>query len=609
MLAAGALCAGTGLLLSSCVDDSYDLSHDLDLTMGLGSEGLSVKLGRTEQIFLSDLLDTDKSVKLDGNNVYYLVENGSTDMTFSVEDVTATVENSEISTAQRVLDFESFCQQLGADPARVSSVPVSGGTTFSGTAKSKDKENISFHLENVTKEIIRVDNAILHSTPVTISVAIKQTPNVKLAISRIHGMRIVMPEYLKVKDATKGTIEGNVLTLPDITNPANGELCRVTVYALDFGKDGLARTGSVMRLDDERSHVSFEGEVDFRTTQDFTLSAGDYADITMEVAVGDNHSADAHTTVSVENVTGRFNPAISPDIKPISIRGSLPSFLDDSEVKLGVSNPTLKFSADFSHIPADLNFSARLQAVKDGADGFTRAITLPSEGQSVTFEKEKSNTVYFHEGDTPYDPEGTAAGAQTVRVNGEGNRISSLIERLPDEINVDLKDGRLQVPQDKSYTIELAKDYTAKAEYKIFVPFEFSDGLAIVYRDTTETFGDDLKDYSASGVDVTATCVNTIPLDLVGKIQALDKTGKPLDGVHFGDIPIKAAADGATTTPVSVSATLDTPSDLGRIGSLVFRIEAASGVNEGTHRLCSTQYLRFNDIRLKLRGAVTADFN
>ena len=81
---------GTALLLAancsmtSCLDKSFDLDEDIDMTMGFGSDGLSVKLGTTEKILLGDILEVDKSVKLDNANKYYLVEEGSTAVDFKV---------------------------------------------------------------------------------------------------------------------------------------------------------------------------------------------------------------------------------------------------------------------------------------------------------------------------------------------------------------------------------------------------------------------------------------------------------------------------------------------------------------------------------------------
>ena len=53
LLLGSAMCAGSALLLTSCIDDSYDVNK-IDLTMKLGSEGLSAPLGNTEKIYLDD---------------------------------------------------------------------------------------------------------------------------------------------------------------------------------------------------------------------------------------------------------------------------------------------------------------------------------------------------------------------------------------------------------------------------------------------------------------------------------------------------------------------------------------------------------------------------
>ncbi len=614
-LAGCALCGAAALLLPSCVDNSYDLSEDLDLTMSLGSDGLGVKLGRTQEIFLGDLLDTQKNVKVDGKNVFYMVEDGSTNVEFKVSSATAKVENKSISTEQRVLDFKKLCRQMGVDPSAVSSVTIPNGTTFSGAAKSADGEKVSFRFENVGEEIVRVDAAELQSTPVTLTFAVNQSSGSRLSVSRVSGMHVVMPSFLKVKDASVGTVSGNVITIPETAIPSSGELCRVTAYAADFGEDGVSRTGSTMNLSDDRCAVSFDGNVEFRAAQKFTFSSADYADITMNVSIGTSRPSSSYSTVSVKNVTGRFNPDISPDISSIDVRHMIPDFLDDAEARLTVANPTMKFMADFSQIPADIVASAKVSAVKHGEGAFVQSIMLPDVGSTFTLGKNMVNTVYFHEAETPYDPNGVTDGAQKIRVNGQGNRLSSLHYHIPDEIQVDLKDGRVQIPQDKSYTVEFGKTYRAKTEYTMYTPFEFTDGLAIVYRDSTDSMADDLKGWSAKGLVVTGKCSSTIPLAIVGKISAIDRDGKVLPGVHFAEMQIEAGkvtatgAAAATVTPVTAEATLDNPDDLSHIDRLIFRFDAAKGQDTSTHTLYSTQSLRFEDICLKLKGAVTANFN
>ena len=67
-----------GLLLASCTDSDYDLSKDIDLTMGLGSQGLALKLGSTQNVYLRDFFTVDDSEMLDtlGSGMYYLIQDG-----------------------------------------------------------------------------------------------------------------------------------------------------------------------------------------------------------------------------------------------------------------------------------------------------------------------------------------------------------------------------------------------------------------------------------------------------------------------------------------------------------------------------------------------------
>ena len=68
-----AVCLGALLVPTSCIDSDYDLNR-VDLTMGLGSDGLSVKLGNTEKIYVETIISTDETVKLDQANLYYLTK-------------------------------------------------------------------------------------------------------------------------------------------------------------------------------------------------------------------------------------------------------------------------------------------------------------------------------------------------------------------------------------------------------------------------------------------------------------------------------------------------------------------------------------------------------
>lgn len=59
-------------------------------------------------------------------------------------------------------------------------------------------------------------------------------------------------------------------------------------------------------------------------------------------------------------------------------------------------------------------------------------------------------------------------------------------------------------------------------------------------------------------------------------------------------------------TPIKITAKLDDKDLLSRIDKLCFNIHADA---TGSNKLVSTQYLKLNNIKIKLHAGVIADFN
>lgn len=76
--ASGLLTLALGLGVTGCVDDSYDMSKDIDMTMGIGADGLQLKVGSTEEIKLGKLLDFENEDLLGTttDNLFYLTQSG-----------------------------------------------------------------------------------------------------------------------------------------------------------------------------------------------------------------------------------------------------------------------------------------------------------------------------------------------------------------------------------------------------------------------------------------------------------------------------------------------------------------------------------------------------
>ena len=597
LMATGALLLASGLVATSCIDSSFDLDEDIDMTMGFGADGLSVKLGSTGKVYLDDILDIDKSVKLDGSNVYYLVEEGSTNVDFKVNAVTTTIKNATLHADQELVNFGDVL------PAGVPSMTIPGNWSLSDVTVAGQTDDFTFRLSNIPSEVQSLSTIYpMAGTRVSLSLKLEATSNVKASITQIKDLKVTMPDYLRIKSVSQGTFEGNVITIPNVANPGTGEFCRVEVECIDLGEDGNINGNDELVLPVEKSRIKMSGKFTVGANQAFTVTANDNIRLSMDILLGSGVSGQ-EATVTIDKVVGKFNPDINPTIESINIQDQLPDFLQDDEVRIVVANPTLRFDVDMTQIPLSLNFSGKLIAHKGDAAN-DKTVVLPETGKAE-FVKNKQNYVYFSQESTPYDPTGLIPTAATHKVSNLG----TLIEQLPDYIKVDVGNQQIKVKNELD-TIQLGKNYNASLGYKIFVPFQFNSGLKIVYRDSTNSLNEDLQDYQAEGLAIKATAYSTVPLDLSATVYPVDVNGNEISSIQVDKVMIKASTDGTTeqATEMEISVKLTNPKDLQKVDRFRFRV-SADATTQSNLSLNSQQYLRFENVRLKLTGKVIADFN
>lgn len=601
--------------------------------MGIGSEGLALKLGDTDSIKLGDMLEVDETIKTEPGegtahpNRYYLVKDGSTDFDFSIDPVSADFEKTLINTTHRVLDYtmakEQWEEENGKIPEGEFSIPVT--TDFAPHGTAYGDAITDFTVRNISSDILEVKRAEIRKTEVSVALYMLTSPNVKFEIEKIENFKFTLPPFVIIENYTEDWIlKDNVLSHPGALYINDGDpICKVTIREIDMTKiseDGrgvMPDENGEIRFEGDDAKADMEGDVYFRTTEDFTMNDGDYADVQLEIKLGTGEKK-----VYIEKAEGRFNPTIDPAIDPIDISGDLPDFLKDPEVVIEAANPTLRFDADMTDIPVALEFGAQLSSVKEGVSGFRHDVTLTP----VSIDPHEAKTIYYYDGSAPYDPEGEATNAETRKIDG----LNKLIRQLPDFIDVDLKDRTaVKHGADDYFTITLDPDnpkrFAGNANYSIFVPFAFNKGLTIVYNDSTNSLKEDLQDYAASGLAVSGVVESSIPLELFASIQAIDEYNNPIPGINFSTAKIAAGTFGplpqnaqtnaqkegyrATRTPITLEGTLDNPDLLRKIDRLAFRIEAEAKDGSRTHDLLSTQYLKFLDLRIKLKGQVIANFN
>lgn len=623
ILFVGALCAGSAFLTTACVDNSYDLSEDLDLTMGLGSNGLSVPMGNVEKIYLNDILSVDESVKLDAANQYYLVEDGTTNFDFTIDKVTTKVDNPTLRTeaGKPALPFNTVCEILGA--AGVSSITLPATSQiFSGEAEGT--QGIDFSVTNISSDIKAIHS--VNFQPMRVSLKLewfKSNGALKFDLDKLRDVVIVLPPILHVDKSTLSagwTLNETTNTLTNssiLFNSANNK--EIVSFNIDQAqlKDRSVIENGELTINPEALDITMKGKADFKNTGSFTMTSNDYMDVRLHIKVG-TPGANNKTNVVVTRAKGVFDPLINPDVESIDIASELPDFLQDPKVRVNVSNPTLKFNVypkNNVQIPADVDFYATLHSIKDGQDQVS-----PVEFPKYTrLYKNTSNVIYFYQDAAtgPYDPNGLEADASGKKVQTKQvSNISSLISVLPDRIEVDLgangADKHIFVTQEENEVV-LGQQYSQAVDYTIYVPFEFKNGVTIVYTDETDGMNEDLKDYAADGIQISAEAENTIPLDLKATISAYDMNGNLIPGIQFEEVDVKAGGGTdatAVTTALTIKATLTDPNLLKKLDKLEFKINAASeATSNATHKLVSTQYVQLKNVKLKLVGQIVADFN
>ncbi len=624
LLVTGMLCAGTTLLFTGCIDDSYDLDK-VDLTMKLNTDGLGVKLGNTDLIALADILDEDETVKTEANGLYYLVKDGTSNFNVKVDNMTTSFNDTKLDMDAPVLEYKDVREQLEAHGVPVvdgKPLPIPADFEMHGSAEGNQK--IDFSITDV-KDVTEVKTIDLYKSKVALTLKEANKPKeLNLGVTHLKNIRLYLPKFLGVTDVAPGweLKEGNVLvyTLNGGIynyNRNNPEICSVYLnkVALDKTENkgkvengGIELTPNELNVRMTAEQVFFEN----RAGRELSMNVGDQASVRLDIKVPNNK-------LNISQVTGIFNPAIDPDNERIDVSNDLPDFLQDKEVRIVATNPTIRFHANMSTLPVGIDMRGTLTAVKENGAFENGATTKVVKLDKGVMEMGRDNYVYYcNQGNTPYDPEGAKAGAATVKNTAN---IGDLITELPDYLEVDLKNNQINV-KNEYYTVQLGRDYHVDADYSVFVPFEFDRGLKVVYNDSTESMHSDLKDLSATGtLEVMADAYNTIPLELLVGLKAVDVDGNEVP-VEFNTAEAHVApGDGSTytmngevkqrsgsevMTPIKITAKLDDKDLLSRIDKLCFNIHADA---TGSNKLVSTQYLKLNNIKIKLHAGVIADFN
>ncbi len=556
---------------TSCIDNSYDLDKDIDMTINVGGEYLAFPIGSTEKITMDKIIEINDGDDLQVvNGEYHLLKYDDIDKT---------------TTTVKLVDVDKSTNSI-------SSISVINENEF--------PTNADYTAENVKSsgfidtEATGIDPAVIEIGSLTATGDVNLTIKFKLNGELIYDeatiktMEIEFPKFLQFKEQL--TDNKYIISNKKI-DKNNGLEVVLHVTGFTFG----AKYGEGKKVDAATNTFSLHEAVNVKTTVEVTgidLSHKASLSITPQVILD---------KMTVNSMCGTVKPDMNVEPTEVEL-SNLPDFLQDDDVKLDITNPIFSFKAN-NPLNTDIELDGIMTGYKDGkvtksvkigsGNGGNQIILKPSGQDKQTISLTRIAT--------------TLDGATNVVVPN----LNDIIETIPDRISVKLDPA---VKSDVYYTVGLGQDYILDSEYDIDVPLSFGSGLQIVYKDSIDDLNSDLEDIDFKKAVIAITADNIIPLQL--EIKDNNVIPKDLNGKKIDDIKvtvagtIKESKDGKTVATSQLTITLEETKDgaIGNLEKLVFKVTAVPGQATNV-QLRSDQWMQLKDMKLKVPNGIKIDLN
>lgn len=568
-----------GFLLSfplwtvSCVDNKYDLDKDIDMTVNVGGEHLTIPAGSSDTAYLSKIIEVEEGDILQpdaATRVYHLTKKDDIDVKpTTVKEVTISSANTELT--KKLIE---------------SSTGASGSVTT-----DLDVENtLTAGANDIDKALIEL-GALGAKTPVDLTLTFEFNDEVTFSSVTAKNLEIQLPDFLMFE---KGEVEeGNKLILNDEELKNEKKVLHVIGYK--FGE----KAGEGEKPDENRT-ITIDGKVTMKGEVE-TLVTGGSGSLTMAMLV-------TLGEMTANSVTGVIQPNIDAETTNIELN-DLPDFLKDEETRLDITNPVILLIAN-NPLETPVEVDAVLTPMKNNTqiEGKEVKIGEGSDKKPIELAPNKKNLIALSR-----TGESSIEEATNVKVED----INNLLETIPDDIEVKLKPV---VRNEEYYTAKLGWSYEMPSSYEVDVPLSFEQGLNIVYNDSIQDLNKDLNDLDKVGlknVKVILSVDNAIPLKLQLKaenVQIKDVYGNELSAVkktiEEDKQYVAESTDGEkpATSELVLNLTSDDTAFLSKIDRICFKITAVTGSATGVP-LKDTQWLKITSIKLSVPGGVNVDLN
>jgi len=574
LMAAALLLTSLGIT-TSCIDSSYDLNKDIDMTISAGGEHLAIPVGYTEKITLDKIIELDEGDDLqivDGE--YHLLKKDN------IDETNTSVGTVTVAESENIID---------AIPLTYS-VSTPGATIVIPKEQSEGK--INAEARGVDKAVIEI-GSLAADMPTTLTLKFELGGGISIERVDIKTMTITFPDFIQFEN--ENGLNGQTLTMTDVQIKPSGFTKELKINKYVFGNT----YGEGNRVEEENGDRILKIE-----NQKITI---EMQDIHVNNPQGSGSLSITPTVtlseMAVSEVYGTIQPDI--DVKPTEVElNNLPDFLQDDEIRLDITNPVFSFNAN-NPLNTDVEMDGILTGYKDGKVTKTVKIGSGNGGASITLKPsgDKQQTISI------VRDEKTVVEANATKVVVPN--LNDIIETIPDRINVELKPA---VKTEQYYTVNLGQDYTLNSAYDIDIPLSFGSNLKIVYEETLDNFDLDLEDVDIEKAVLSINAVNTIPLAMEIKnenVSALDANGNVIKDIDVTvEGTITESKDGKTEVSSALNVNLNETAEgaISKLDGLKLKIAAVPGQATDV-QLLSTQWMQLKDMKLKIPNGIKVDLN
>lgn len=470
---------GVALLLSGCVDDSYDLSN-IDDTMRIEVKNLTIPLRFEDGITFSDLIDTDQIEIID--NEYVILREGR----FESEEI-------QIAAISGTPDVKESTKQI----------PFSAVAGTSVALPSELLELSKFEFDFEYNEVDRFIRAITGG-----DVDLDITLSVNTGISCTYNdLWFVMPKGMTGHVSTSGNytateaVANNTSTIK-FTNvhTTDGKfeftyhVDRLTLpaNAIEPNKGAVAEDGTRYG----RFYIASEIALEKCSITADQTAEGNF-EASLELGAYTVHTIDGAVKYKVD------------DFQEKTELGDLPDLLKDPKTHLSLTNPQIYLSITNPFAINNVQASTGVE-IKQGrynTSNFIDGIGMQASTTSPIEIKAEAEQAFVLSPKAIDPSKMYVPGSEWKQINGLGDIVYG--KGMPDYLDFRFYGITLDSDNVKDFPIGKKVDGIT-GSYTFYAPLDFGENAQVVY--TQEQSGWDIQDMVVTGLEITADVTSTIPV-------------------------------------------------------------------------------------------------